>query len=177
MVAGRGRITAIGGFGALLPVGEKYASFARLSCVCQDNVVKQGTMKQKPSASARQAEDRIEPNDGIDMKHVVVEELSIAAFRAEKGQAWCILGGTKSGIDHFVSLLAGEEEVLQAGRLVLPEQLAVVSFRGQQALFEEEVRRDESDFLDCVDPGTPAHTFLQPGPRTDQLVRLSLIHI
>ncbi|BDD88056.1 ABC transporter [Desulfofustis limnaeus] len=171
MVAIRPLPATTDGVGALLPVGEKYVSLARLSCVCLDNVVKQGAMKQQTSDSGRQDEDRIDTDHGIDIQHVVVEELSIAAFRAEKGQAWCILGGTRSGIDRFVSLLSGEEEVLQAGRLVLPEQLAVVSFRGQQALFEEEVRRDESDFLDRVDPGTPAHTFLQPGTRTDELVR------
>jgi molybdate transport system ATP-binding protein len=111
-------------------------------------------------------------NHGIELRRVVLDELTVEGFQAKAGQAWCILGGTRSGIDRFVSLLAGGEEAFTAEVFELPDQLAVVSFRGQQELFEEEVRRDDSEFLDRIDPGTPARAFLQPGPRTEQLIRL-----
>jgi molybdate transport system ATP-binding protein len=42
----------------------------------------------------------------------------------------------------------------------LPADAGVVSFRRQQALYEEELRRDDTDFLDRIDPGTPVRAFL-----------------
>ncbi len=45
-------------------------------------------------------------------------------------------------------------------KLTIPADLGVVSFKDQQELFEQEVRNDESDFLDRIDPGTLAGEFL-----------------
>ena len=39
--------------------------------------------------------------------------------------------------------------------------MGIFSFAIQQALFEEELKRDDTDFIDCIDPGTPAHMFLE----------------
>ncbi len=109
---------------------------------------------------------------GIELRRVMLDELTVERFWATTGQAWCVLGGTRSGINRFVSLLAGNEETFTAEVLKLPDHLAVVSFRGQQELFEEELRRDDSEFLERVDPGTPARAFLEHNPRTEDLIRL-----
>jgi molybdate transport system ATP-binding protein len=111
-------------------------------------------------------------NGGIELRRVVLDELTVERFQANAGQAWGVLGGTRSGVDRFVSLLAGNEEGFTAEMLKLPDHLAVVSFRGQQELFEEELRRDDSDFLERIDPGTPARAFFRHGPRIEELIRL-----
>lgn len=45
--------------------------------------------------------------------------------------------------------------------ITIPDQLAVISFNSQQELFEEELEKDESDYLDYQDPGTLSRDFLQ----------------
>ncbi len=42
----------------------------------------------------------------------------------------------------------------------LPEQLAILSFQVQQEIYEAEMRNDDSDFLDKIDPGTLVCEFL-----------------
>jgi molybdate transport system ATP-binding protein len=37
----------------------------------------------------------------------------------------------------------------------------VVSFKDQQAVYESELKKDETDFMDRLDPGTPAREFLE----------------
>jgi molybdate transport system ATP-binding protein len=132
-------------------------------------VVEQLAMMKRLSPQEKTTDVR---HGGIELRRVVLDELTVERFDAVAGQAWCVLGGTRSGIDRFVSLLAGNEEAFMAEVFKLPENLAVVSFRGQQELFEQELRRDDSEFLDKIDPGTPARAFLQPGHRTEELIRL-----
>ncbi len=109
---------------------------------------------------------------GLELRRVVLDELIVDQLCAEAGEAWCVYGSIRSGIDRFVSLLNGMETEYQAESFALPERFAVVSFRGQQDVFEREVRRDESEYLDRVDPGTPARAFLEDDERTDELLRL-----
>lgn len=71
-----------------------------------------------------------------------------------------MLGGIGSGIERFVDILGGEKVMFRAAALHLPPELGVLSFKRQQALFEEELRKDDTDYLDQLDPGTPARAFL-----------------
>jgi molybdate transport system ATP-binding protein len=89
-------------------------------------------------------------------------ELSIPAFSAQPGQAWCWYGANGSGIERFLDLISGTLDDHVAETLELPENVGMVSFRGQQEMFEEELRNDDSDFLDRLDPGTLVRDFL-PG--------------
>lgn len=98
-------------------------------------------------------------------------DLIIDRFRANPGEAWCLVGSNRSGIDTFFRLLAGEAEESQADVLELPSHLGIVSFSRQQALFEAELKKEDTDFLDRIDPGTPAKSFLKNPQGHGDLIR------
>lgn len=87
--------------------------------------------------------------------------LQVDRFVTRPGETWCVYGGNHSGIDRFVELFRRQNQAaLSFRKLTIPIDLGVVSFKDQQELFEQEVRNDESDFLDRIDPGTLAGEFL-----------------
>ena len=71
-------------------------------------------------------------------------------FKISGGQAWYIAGD--QGMEHF----------LQAMGDAHPDY-GLISFKGQQELYEAELKKDDTDYLDRLDPGTPAREFLPPG--------------
>ncbi|HKJ66030.1 MAG TPA: ATP-binding cassette domain-containing protein [Desulfopila sp.] len=86
------------------------------------------------------------------------EDLQIKTFTVGESEAWCLYGDNDSGLSSLVELLA--DETTRAEEIAITGHPAVISFAGQQELFEEEIRKDESDYLDHVDPGTPARSFI-----------------
>ena len=97
----------------------------------------------------------------MNIKNFFHRDLSIERFSSSPGEAWCFLGGNRSGIDQFVALLSARLSEYSAEVLELPDQLAILTFQSQQELFEEELRNDDSDFLNAPDPGTLVREFLQ----------------
>jgi molybdate transport system ATP-binding protein len=95
------------------------------------------------------------------------DTLHIDCFAPGKNEAWCIYGSNRSGIDSFIGLLAGESE---GKNRKYSDKTAVITFAGQQELFEEELRRDNSDYLDRLDPGTPAHAFIKHPEKHNDLI-------
>jgi molybdate transport system ATP-binding protein len=86
--------------------------------------------------------------------------LQVDSFVATPDQAWCFIGANASGIEVLCDVLSGEDVPVLADMLRVPADLGVVSCKQQQGLFEEELRRDDSNFLGRIDPGTPAGDFL-----------------
>ena len=87
--------------------------------------------------------------------------LRIERFIARSGESWCVYGGNHSGLDRFVDLFRVRDlSTMSFQSFSIPQDLGMVSFKDQQDLFEREVRNDDSDFLDHIDPGTPAREFL-----------------
>ncbi|MCG8688261.1 MAG: ATP-binding cassette domain-containing protein [Desulfobacterales bacterium] len=86
--------------------------------------------------------------------------ITITRFEAEPGQSWYILGSNRSGIEAFFTLLSQDVTNGSGISLPHPSQMGIFSFDGQQALFEEELNKDDTDFMDRIDPGTPARAFL-----------------
>ncbi len=87
--------------------------------------------------------------------------LLIDHFTARPGELWCLVGGNDSGLDVLCDLLAGEQHPVDAECVTLPCQLGLLTFKQQQSIFEAELRKDDTDFLNRLDPGTPARTFLR----------------
>lgn len=87
-------------------------------------------------------------------------ELRIDTFTSHPGESWCLLGDNHSGIDRFIDLLSGKLDTFSADILELPHNPGILTFRSQQELFENELRNDDSDFLDRMDPGTLVREFL-----------------
>lgn len=98
-------------------------------------------------------------------------DLFVDRFEAGPGEAWCLVGTNRSGINTFFKLLAGELSDVKADLLELPENPGVVSFKRQQALFEEELKKDDTDYLDRIDPGTRAAAFLNNPEDHGDLIR------
>lgn len=88
--------------------------------------------------------------------------LAIDELTIQSGEFWCAYGAGRSGINEFLDLLEGKLDQFQAESLQLPTAPAIISFSAQQDIFEEEIRNDDSDFLDRPDPGTLAYEFLPP---------------
>ena len=87
--------------------------------------------------------------------------LRIDRFVARPGEVWCVWGANRSGVDRFTAFFRRRPgDSFSCAALDVPADLSVVSFRDQQEIYEQEVRNDESDFLDRLDPGTPARNFL-----------------
>jgi molybdate transport system ATP-binding protein len=108
----------------------------------------------------------------IVIERLAVEGLRIDHFATAPGEAWCLIGGNASGIELFCDVLAGEMTDRQAERLQLPLNLGLLSFKRQQTIFEAELRKDDTDFLDRIDPGTPARDFLTDIERHRHLIDL-----
>lgn len=87
-------------------------------------------------------------------------ELQISELKTAPDEMWCIFGDNNSGIDRLLDLLSGKLQDFSSEILRLPEQSEILSFQVQQEIFEEELRNDDSDFLDKVDPGTLVCEFL-----------------
>ena len=92
-------------------------------------------------------------------------------FSANYGESWCFYGDNRSGIDDFLRFLAGESSAPPLGaRFQPPEKPRLISFAAQQEIYEEELRNDDSDFLDHLDPGRLARDFLPPDKLDDPLI-------
>ena len=106
-------------------------------------------------------EDKLSRAVWLEMDEVDDGHLRVSRFAARQDEAWCVYGGNRSGIDRFVELFrCPDNPLLSYQKLRFPKYFGIVSFKDQQDLFEQEVRNDDSDFLDRIDPGTPARNFL-----------------
>lgn len=94
------------------------------------------------------------------IENLVHPGLTIDQLKTENNQSWCFWGNNNSGIDTFLQFLQGQLKGFSATKVELVENPGVLSFQGQQELFEEELRNDDSDFMDRPDPGTSAEVFL-----------------
>ncbi len=108
----------------------------------------------------------------IAIRNLSAEGLHIEKFVAQPGEAWCCIGGNSSGIELLCDIIAGEKIPFHAECLQIPVELGVLSFKRQQALFETEWERDDTDFLNRVDPGTPARDFLTDIEKHRHLIEL-----
>ncbi len=87
-------------------------------------------------------------------------DLHITELTTAPGQTWCIFGENNSGIDRLIELFAGDLKDFSADKADLPDHPAILSFKSQQEIYEEELRNDDSDFLNRFDPGTLVCEFL-----------------
>lgn len=108
----------------------------------------------------------------LEIKNLTTPVLKIDHFSIYGGQTWCILGSNRSGIDRLISLLSAGEEAETAGHLAIADDFRVVSFSSQQELYEQEVRNDDTDYIDKIDPGTTARTFIGTSNDAAELVSL-----
>jgi molybdate transport system ATP-binding protein len=96
------------------------------------------------------------------IRNAKLNDLWIEKFDAHALNAWCILGLNRSGLEDFFQLISGKAGTeATADQLNLPENIGIVSFKKQQELYESELKKDDTDFMDMLDPGTLARHFLK----------------
>ena len=108
----------------------------------------------------------------IEIQELSARGLHIGKFVARPEEAWCLIGANDSGLTLLCDVIAGEQVDFRAELLRLPTNLGVCSFKRQQAIFEDEIRKDDTDFLDKIDPGTPARNFLTDAEKHRELITL-----
>ena len=86
--------------------------------------------------------------------------ITIPHFSASAGQGWCVIGNNNSGVDRFCDVIGLRQTGMECEEFFIPETTGIFTFNRQQALFEEELRKDDTDCMDRLDPGTPAADFL-----------------
>ena len=106
------------------------------------------------------------------------EHLKIGSLSTTAGQSWCFVGANRSGLRLFFDLICSSLPRAEAECLELPENLSVVSFKRQQEIYELEVKNDDTDYLDRLDPGTLARDFLTDAGRFATLIdKFNLSHV
>jgi molybdate transport system ATP-binding protein len=109
-------------------------------------------------------------NTRMKIENVKTSDLNIPLFEASAGEFWCILGQNRSGIDSFFNLLSPDHAKIPGAEICLPKDMSIFSFAGQQEIFEQELKNDDSDFMDRLDPGTLARAFIHdPDQYTDMI--------
>jgi molybdate transport system ATP-binding protein len=86
--------------------------------------------------------------------------LRISDWKIEPGECWVILGRNGAGKRHLANLLAGHAETGADAVTHGFHSIALLSFEAQQAFYEEELKKDDTDFLDHPDPGTTVRELL-----------------
>ena len=83
-------------------------------------------------------------------------DLTIPFWQLKPGQCWAVLGRNGSGKKRLAQAIVSMQELPEfRGR-----RFAVLSFEQQQALYEEELKNDDSDFMDRLDPGSTVRDLL-----------------
>ncbi len=84
------------------------------------------------------------------------QSLNIEHWHIEAGQCWAVLGRNGSDKKHLAQALLDQQ--------FLPENknasFSLISFEEQQAFYEEELKKDDTDFMDKLDPGTTVRSLL-----------------
>ena len=108
----------------------------------------------------------------LEVKNFTTPTLRIDHLAIRENETWCILGSNRSGADKLVSLFSGETSYETGGVVQVVDNFRVISFSSQQELYEREVRNDDTDYMEKIDPGTRAGTFIGKSEDATELVRL-----
>ena len=108
------------------------------------------------------------------LKFLHYRTLQINHWETHSGETWCLLGGNASGKGLLATLLTGKEKPEKGEIIDLPAPTRWASFERQQEIYERELKNDETDYLDRLDPGTTSlEMLLQSGCSNSEALELS----
>lgn len=106
------------------------------------------------------------------MQNARLNRIWIQNFEAHAHDAWFVWGANNSGLEEFFRLISGEAgEDVRADQLDLPDNMGVVSFKKQQELYELELKKNDTDYMDMLDPGTRARSFIENPEKHESLIK------
>ncbi len=91
-------------------------------------------------------------------RQTVVRDIN---WTLDPGTCWTILGANASGKSALAQVLSGALKPVSGQILQSPEKVLWVSLESQQALYEDELYRDESDLINEVDEGRTVRQLLE----------------
>jgi molybdate transport system ATP-binding protein len=77
------------------------------------------------------------------------------------GERWVLLGGNGSGKSTLARLLCSELSPASGNLKDPPVRVHWLSLENQQALYERELYRDDTDLIDHIDPGTTVRALME----------------
>ena len=96
------------------------------------------------------------------LRNAVFNDIWIERFDIHAREAWFIWGSNNSGLEEFFRILSGDVGAdACADQLDLPKDIGIVSFKKQQERYELELKKNDTDYMDKIDPGTPALAFIE----------------
>lgn len=110
----------------------------------------------------------------MELQHLRHGPLNIPHWQLTEGQVWCLWGANGSGKSLLCRLLARQLAPHQGEVRPHAQRVELVSLEAQQQLYEDELRRDDSDFLDGIDEGRTVRVLLEAtGADPQQLAHLA----
>jgi molybdate transport system ATP-binding protein len=101
------------------------------------------------------------PTQALLATAVVTDTIRIEHWQIQRGECWAVLGRNGAGKQHLSKLLSGKVPLL-AGSLEHDfQRIGLLSFEQQQRFFEQELKDDDSEFMEGADIGTTVGELLQ----------------
>ncbi len=94
------------------------------------------------------------------LKNIHTEQLSIKDWHILPGQCWAVIGRNGSGKQLLANLITGKAQLQQGDLSHDFSNIEVLSFEAQQNLYENELKLDDTDFMDRLDQGTSVRELL-----------------
>jgi molybdate transport system ATP-binding protein len=109
------------------------------------------------------------------LQDIKTDQLQIEQWEMQPDQCWAVLARNGSGKQMLTGVITGES-LLNTGSVTHNlANIGVLSFETQQALYEHELKIDDSDFMDRLDPGTTVRDLLElEGDIPEELAFLNL---
>jgi len=86
--------------------------------------------------------------------------LNIPHWQMFSSECWAVLGKNGAGKRHLAQLLSGKIDCAPTIFTHTFTNVALLSFESQQAFYEQQLKNDDTDFLDHQDPGTTVRKLL-----------------
>jgi molybdate transport system ATP-binding protein len=94
------------------------------------------------------------------LRDIHTDQLSIDLLEMHPGECWAVLARNGSGKQMLTGVITGDTRLKKGTVSHDFHHIGVLSFETQQALYERELKLDDSDFMDRLDPGTTVREML-----------------
>jgi len=94
------------------------------------------------------------------LRDIETDQLTIDRLEMRPGECWAVLARNGAGKQMLTGVITGKTRLKKGTVEHAFHHIGVLSFEAQQALYERELKLDDSDFMDRLDPGTTVRELL-----------------